>query len=254
VAVAPLIGALTVLGLVVMGGWYVARGKNDPAAIRHHLPLTSKVTAHLIVAKATPTPTVMPSRPAISTPPATRATAATPTLTPIQTHPTATPLPKPTTQPTSHPTKTAPKPPVPRPSTPPPPPVGSPEAQEVLRLTNNERTSAGCAPLQLSSALDNAAQEHANDMVDNHYFAHNSQDGRTPLDRMRAAGYTGSSTAENVATGSRDAAAVVNAWMNSDTDRANILNCSYTLMGVGYNNGRIKDKWNRGTWVQDLGT
>ena len=70
---------------------------------------------------------------------------------------------------------------------------------------------------------------------------------------MRAAGFTGTSTAENVATGSRVAGAVVDAWMNNDTDRNNILNCSFTVMGVGYDPGRIKDKWNKGTWVQDLG-
>jgi uncharacterized protein YkwD len=120
-------------------------------------------------------------------------------------------------------------------------------------LTNTERARAGCRPLQLNSALDHAAQGHASDMVEHHYFEYDSEDGRTPADRMRAAGFTGGSTAENLAAGSRDAADAVDAWMNNDSDRGNLLNCSFTTLGVGYDSGRIKSRWGHGTWVLDLG-
>ena len=42
------------------------------------------------------------------------------------------------------------------------------------------------------------------------------------------------SAAENIAKGQRTPQAVLNAWMNSSGHRANILNASYTKIGVGY--------------------
>ena len=39
---------------------------------------------------------------------------------------------------------------------------------------------------------------------------------------------------ENIATGFPDPAGVVTGWMNSDGHRANILNCAYVHMGIGY--------------------
>ncbi|MFF1817784.1 CAP domain-containing protein [Kribbella sp. NPDC058245] len=249
VATAPLIGALVVIGLVVVGAWSVARGPHESTAIRQRVPLTGKVTAQPVVLRSTPTPSSTPD--ASPTRKTLKPVSRTPTVAP---RPTGKP-PQPTHPPTlpTPPTPPPPPPPPPPPTTGPPTPSGPAEAREILQLTNTERAKAGCGPLQLNGALNRAAQGHANDMVENHYFAHNSEDGRTPADRMRAAGFAGGSTAENLATGSRDPAAVVNAWMNSDTDRSNLLNCSFTMLGVGYDSGRIKSKWGHGTWVQDLG-
>ena len=42
------------------------------------------------------------------------------------------------------------------------------------------------------------------------------------------------SAGENIACGYGTPAAVVNGWMNSSGHRANILNASYTQIGVGY--------------------
>jgi uncharacterized protein YkwD len=90
-------------------------------------------------------------------------------------------------------------------------------------------------------------------MVEHHYFEYDSEDGRTPADRMRAAGFAGDSTAENLAAGSRAAADAVDAWMSNGVDRGNLLNCSFTTLGVGYDSGRIRFRWDNGTWVVDLG-
>jgi len=123
----------------------------------------------------------------------------------------------------------------------------------VLTLTNNERAKAGCRPLQLNSALTKAAEAHASDMVDEHYFAHDSLDGRSPFDRMKAAGFKGGAMAENIAVGYTSAAAVVKGWMNSPGHRQNILNCTYTMIGIGYDSGQVKPDWGNGSWVQDFG-
>ncbi|MFB6726463.1 CAP domain-containing protein [Kribbella sp. NPDC056345] len=124
---------------------------------------------------------------------------------------------------------------------------------EVVSRTNAERAKAGCPALNRHSALDNAAQGHAADMANRNYFSHNSLDGRTPWDRIRQAGYpTNTGRAENIAAGQTTPAAVVSSWMNSAGHRANMLNCSYRSIGVGYgyNSSSTYDHY----WVQNFGT
>ena len=71
-------------------------------------------------------------------------------------------------------------------------------------------------------------------MADNNYFSHTSRNGRTPLDRIKASGFTPvSAWAENIAMGYPTPADVVTGWMNSAGHRANIMNCAYTHAGVG---------------------
>ncbi|WP_350278645.1 CAP domain-containing protein [Kribbella sp. HUAS MG21] len=123
----------------------------------------------------------------------------------------------------------------------------------MLTLTNQERAKAGCGPLRTNKALTTAAEAHAADMVAQHYFAHDSLDGRSPFDRMKAAGFTGGAMAENIAVGYSSAAAVVEGWMNSDGHRKNILNCEYTMIGIGYDSGVVKPEWGNGSWVQNFG-
>ncbi|WP_277875653.1 CAP domain-containing protein [Kribbella sp. VKM Ac-2569] len=120
-------------------------------------------------------------------------------------------------------------------------------------MTNQERAKAGCGPLRTNKSLTQAAEAHAADMVAQHYFAHNSLDGRSPFDRMKAAGFRGGAMAENIAVGYTTAAAVVKGWMDSEGHRANILNCTYTMIGIGYDSGQVKPEWGNGSWVQDFG-
>ena len=55
-------------------------------------------------------------------------------------------------------------------------------------------------PLTSNALLHAAARAHSRDMIDQDYFDHLSLDGRTPWDRMAAAGYVGlSAAAENIA-------------------------------------------------------
>ena len=124
-------------------------------------------------------------------------------------------------------------------------------AAEVLALANVERSKAGCEPLALDSKLNSAAQAHSVDMATNNFFTHESQDGRTPFDRIKAAGYSFSAAAENIAAGSTTAAGAMNQWMNSPGHKANILNCTYVDLGVGYAKGVNADY--AGYWTQDFG-
>jgi uncharacterized protein YkwD len=105
---------------------------------------------------------------------------------------------------------------------------------EVVRLTNAERAEGGCAALKASDKLMLAAQRHSQDQANTGQMSHTGSDGSQPGDRVRAVGYAFSRLGENVAYGYRSPQSVVDAWMNSSGHRANIMNCSFTELGVGY--------------------
>ena len=105
--------------------------------------------------------------------------------------------------------------------------------QQVVDLTNAERAKEGLAPLQIDSALTKSAQLKSQDMKDNNYFSHTSPTYGSPFDQMKSLGISYKSAAENIAMGQRSAQEVVQGWMNSAGHRANIMNGSYTHIGVG---------------------
>ena len=105
---------------------------------------------------------------------------------------------------------------------------------EVIRLVNEIRTENGLKPLTANWELSRIARYKSEDMSDNRYFSHTSPTYGTPFQMIRAFGLSFRSAGENIAYGQRTPAAVVDAWMNSSGHRANILNASYTQIGVGY--------------------
>lgn len=106
--------------------------------------------------------------------------------------------------------------------------------QEVLELVNEIRVANGRSPLELDVRLAFSAQGHSEDMTANNFMAHTGSDGSNPGERMAAAGYPWSGWSENVAAGQPTPESVVNAWMNSDGHRANILRESSEHVGIGY--------------------
>ena len=178
-------------------------------------------------------PSMTGTAPSATVPPSTEAATTVP------------PAPATTAQPT---TTAAPPPPTtaaPPPTTAPPPPPPASAADQVVALANEARAQAGCGPLRVDARITAAAQAHSDDMAANGYFSHDSLDGRSFADRLRAAGYP-SPGGENIAQGQRNAQSVHQAWMNSSGHRANILNCGFTTIGVGVN----QTAW---TWTQDFG-
>ncbi|MEV6830625.1 CAP domain-containing protein [Amycolatopsis sp. NPDC051102] len=118
-------------------------------------------------------------------------------------------------------------------------------AAQVLSLVNDERAKAGCDPLTEESHLTKAAQDYSDQMSAGNFFSHTSPDGTTFDQRIKQAGYS-KPGAENIAKGQTSAAQVMDAWMNSEGHRANILNCSLKKLGVGVTTAG----W---YWVQDFG-
>jgi uncharacterized YkwD family protein/spore coat assembly protein SafA len=106
--------------------------------------------------------------------------------------------------------------------------------QEVIRLVNEIRAENGLPALTYNWELSRVARYKSQDMKDNRYFSHTSPVYGSPFEMMRSFGIAYRSAGENIARGYATPQAVVNGWMNSSGHRANILNASFTQIGVGY--------------------
>lgn len=105
---------------------------------------------------------------------------------------------------------------------------------KVLDLTNQFRAQNGLGALKLNGELNAAAQNHSQDMAVSDYFSHTGKNGSQPWDRAKVVGYEAQSMGENIAAGYATPETVVQGWIDSPGHRANLLNSSYTELGVGY--------------------
>ena len=120
--------------------------------------------------------------------------------------------------------------------------------KEVVTLTNKERTKRGLKPLTLDTELSKMARDKSKDMVANHYFDHQSPTYGSPFDMMKRYGISYSYAGENIAAGQKTPEDVVEAWMNSEGHRENILNPNFTKIGVGYVQGGSYGSY----WTQEF--
>lgn len=104
--------------------------------------------------------------------------------------------------------------------------------KNAVELMNADRRANGLSDLKVSSAVTAAARSHAQDMVNRKFFSHSNPDGKTPSDRLKAAGISYSAVGENIAENTSVQAAETS-FMNSSGHRANILNSNYTTVGIG---------------------
>lgn len=107
-------------------------------------------------------------------------------------------------------------------------------AQQVIDLTNEQRSKNGLPALKADPQLSNVAQTKSNDMREKGYFSHTSPTYGSPFDMMRDFGVSYRTAGENIAQGQRTAQEVVQAWMDSEGHRKNILSRDFTHIGVGY--------------------
>ncbi len=132
------------------------------------------------------------------------------------------PITQPTTRPTAKPT------PKPTPTATASTPVTDAAAYErrILVLVNSERAKQGLHSLTLVSCADKFANSWATTLAQTGNFAHQSLSPIMQACSARGAG-------ENIAYGNVSADAMMTMWMNSPGHRANILNGSYTGIGIG---------------------
>lgn len=121
----------------------------------------------------------------------------------------------------------------------------APGERENVAITNEYRRMFGHRPLAVSHKLARAAREHSNEMSRLGYFGHFSPTPgrRTPMDRMRAEGYT-HPIGENCALAD-GAQAAHEGWTHSSGHHRNLLMPSHTEFGVG-GDGR--------NWTQNFGS
>ncbi|MCA9619975.1 MAG: CAP domain-containing protein [Myxococcales bacterium] len=115
---------------------------------------------------------------------------------------------------------------------------------EVFGIVNEERAGMDLPAYAWNAELAQAAQLHAEDMVDQGYFDHTSLDGRDFSARAKDAGYDAFPSGENIAQGQKTPAQVMDSWMGSSGHRANILSADHSEIGVGLDGV---------TWVQVFG-
>lgn len=105
---------------------------------------------------------------------------------------------------------------------------------DMVRLINKERVAAGLKPLTENKLLDESAKAKACDMRDNNYFEHVSPDGKQPWYFIKKAGYDYYHAGENIARDYNNSTKrTATAYMNSEEHRDNILDPTYTEVGIG---------------------
>lgn len=112
----------------------------------------------------------------------------------------------------------------------------------IIGLTNESRLAFNLKALSQNEKLEQAAQAKAEDMLKNQYFAHNSPQGKAPWDFIRASGYEYLVAGENLAVNFTDAESVEQAWMNSPSHKANLLNKNYKEIGIGVSRGEYQGR------------
>ncbi|KRQ87813.1 Cysteine-rich secretory protein family protein [Caloramator mitchellensis] len=105
--------------------------------------------------------------------------------------------------------------------------------KEVVRLVNIERAKAGLKPLKENTYLSKVARIKSQDMINKGYFSHYSPTYGSPFNMMKKFGIKYIAAGENIAMGQRTPREVMNAWMASAGHRRNILNPTFTQIGVG---------------------
>lgn len=106
--------------------------------------------------------------------------------------------------------------------------------RQIFDMTNAFRAKNGLPALEWNDPAAEAARAHSADMAERGYFDHVTPDGRSPGDRLKAAGLDGyAAYAENIAAGQDSAFTAFNGWINSPGHRANILGEGLETLGVG---------------------
>jgi uncharacterized protein YkwD len=132
--------------------------------------------------------------------------------------------------------------------------------QATLCLLNQQRAAQGVAPLVENGALSSASTGYSQRMVAQGFFAHESPDGGTLVDRLTGAGYLGDDApwlvGENIGWGQGGLAtprSMVSAWMDSPGHRENLLSADYTEVGLGLALGTPVDQSWGATYTTDFG-
>lgn len=119
---------------------------------------------------------------------------------------------------------------------------------KMLQLVNDVR-KRGCRcgdtyypsapPLTWNTLLEKAAYDHTTDMARHKFFSHKAPDDSRAGTRLDRVGYTWKTYGENIGEGYKTEKLMLDGWLGSPGHCKNIMNKSYTEMGVA----RVGQLW-----------
>lgn len=119
-------------------------------------------------------------------------------------------------------------------------------ADRVIELVNIERAKEGLKPLKKDDTLTGLSDIRAKETVT--LFEHKRPNGTKWSTILKGNNVSYTNAGENIASGYSTPEDVVNAWMNSEGHRANIMSKTYEKIGVScYIDNNSKDKY---YWAQ----
>jgi uncharacterized protein YkwD len=108
---------------------------------------------------------------------------------------------------------------------------------QVFVLLNEHRANNGRAPLSYDDKLEATIQGHCIHMGIHDFFDHTAPESAVSSPWTRASLCGTSANGENIAAGQSSPASVMTSWKNSSGHNANMLNSSFTRVGIGYYEG-----------------
>lgn len=112
----------------------------------------------------------------------------------------------------------------------------------LIELTNQSREAAGLPPLVINNKLSQSAYLKAGNIIEKDYFSHTNPEGLTPWYWFKQANYNYQYAGENLAMDFFDAENLYNAWFNSSSHKANLLNPNYKEIGIAVVSGEFNGK------------
>jgi Uncharacterized protein with SCP/PR1 domains len=111
---------------------------------------------------------------------------------------------------------------------------------KIFELMNEKRTEAGLKPLVIDNELVQIARYKSNHMIQYNYFDHTTPEGNNWTSWLKAINYEYTTTGENIAYNNYEPVELFNQWWNSPGHKANMMNPSYTKVGIGVISGNDK--------------
>ncbi len=113
--------------------------------------------------------------------------------------------------------------------------------EEMLELVNKERTKKGLKAVQSDKEMSQVGRKHCLDMFERSYFSHYTPEGKSPFDRIRAAGIKYTYAGENLAY-APSVEIAHQGLMSSLGHRENILRKEFGRLGIGVIDGGLSGK------------
>lgn len=128
------------------------------------------------------------------------------------------------------------------------------DAGTLYSLHNSNRSANGLSGLTVNSQLVSSATSKAQAMLNADCWSHYCPPGTSPWSFILGAGYQYVYAGENLGEGFTNSSTLMNAWMNSSSHRANVLNSNFTEIGIGFAYGEFQGNPNNTIVVVHFGS